>query len=192
LRHGALLLLICTLGVIGACVGLAMHGSAAADAPSSHRSIVLGADGVGVAAVGEGRATVVSRVTAVLGLPSATPPAPCPGRAEIAWGDLTLEFFHAHLAGYRYNLGGPLGENPPPHGRVTGTPLLKTAKGATLGMTLAQVRPRYPARTFSMVQDGAIVVRGAHDGDQLFLGFFSPDRSTQLLEIKGGATCGVV
>jgi len=57
-------------------------------------------------------------------------------------------------------------------------------------MTLAQVRPLYPAEDLSRVEGGAIVVYGTRGSDRLSLGFFESDPSTPLQEIKGGATCG--
>jgi hypothetical protein len=116
----------------------------------------------------------------------------CPGRTEVEWGDLSLEFSAGVLAGYRYNEGGfpALGTTRPPPGPPR--PLLTTATGATLGMTLAQVRPLYPNSAFSEEQGGAIVQSGTTIGDRLFLGFFESTPSTQLTEIKGGAPCGDV
>ena len=96
------------------------------------------------------------------------------------------------LDGYRYLEGGlsDSGMFHPPTG--PGTPVLKTATGATLGMTLAEVRPLYPAGDFSEEQNGSILLAGTKAGERLFLGFFSSTRSTPLIEIEGGNTCGNV
>lgn len=155
-------------------------------------SLVLGADGVGTVLVGTPRADAVAAMVRSLGRSNDTAAGVCPGRTEVEWGDLSLEFSAGVLAGYRYNEGGfpALGTTRPPPGPPR--PLLTTATGATLGMTLAQVRPLYPNSAFSEEQGGAIVQSGTTIGDRLFLGFFESTPSTQLTEIKGGAPCGDV
>lgn len=106
---------------------------------------------------------------------------------------MSLEFTSGKFTGYRYlpgglaEVGNPTTTKPIAPG---GNPQLSTAAGATLGMTLAQVRPLYPAADFSGVGGGAIVAHGTTGSDRLFLGFFASDLSTPLQEIKGGVTCG--
>ena len=95
------------------------------------------------------------------------------------------------LDGYRYLEGGlsDVGTFHPPTG--PGTPVLKTAIGATLGMTLIEVRPLYPAGAFSEVQgepSSFLEPRRARGCS----GFFSTSPTTPLTEIKGGSTCGDV
>ena len=151
---------------------------------------VLGADGLGVVSVGDPQAAAVATMTKYLGAPTTTTPGDCSGTTEVQWHDLSLEFSGGSLAGYRYLRGLPMvgSTNPPTSG--PGTPLLKTATGATLGSTLAQVGDLYPPNDFSMEQGGAIVVTGASPGNRLFLGFFDKAPAAQLSEIKGGGTCG--
>lgn len=70
------------------------------------------------------------------------------------------------------------------------TPVLRTATGATLEMSLAKVRALYPPDAFSLEHDGSISVAGTILGDRLLLGFFATNPTTPLWEIKGGAPCG--
>lgn len=158
--------------------------------PPPGNSIVLGPDGLGAATVGDPQAEAVAAVSAALGPPTATVPGDCQGTAEVEWKDLSLEFFGEALQGYRYREGGLSSGSPTPVPTEPGMPLLKTAAGATLGMTLAELRPLYPAKDFATEQGGAIRVAGAISGDRLLLGFFDGSPSTPLTEIKGGATCG--
>jgi len=125
-----------------------------------------------------------------LGSPTTTTAGDCKGTTEVQWQDLSLEFSGGALAGYRYLPGGlaAVGTERPPTG--AGQPLLKTSSGATLGMTLAQIRPLYPQGDFSEEQGGAIVVPGSSNGDRLFLGFFANAPATPLEEVKGGHPCG--
>ncbi len=146
--------------------------------------IMLGPDGLGVVEVGEHQSDAVTAMTRQLGAPTASTPAVCPGRTEVEWHDLSLEFSKGVLAGYRYVVGHSSGTSGP------GNPLIKTAAGATLGMTLGQVRPLYSTTAFSFEQGGSIVVPGMTVGDRLFLLFGDNLSSTPLTEIKGGAPCG--
>jgi hypothetical protein len=165
-------------------LAVVFHGSAPSAGP------ILGTDGLGVVAVGDTQSAAVSTVTGYLGSPTATTPGDCRGTTEVQWNDLSVEFTSGRLSGYRYLRGGlaAVGTVQRPPG--PGTPLLKTATGATLGMTLTQVRSLYPADDFSEEQGGAIVVRETTTGDRLFLGFFEDSPSTLLTEIKGGGPCG--
>jgi hypothetical protein len=154
---------------------------------------MLGADGLGVVATGSPQTATVSTITHYLGQPTSTVPGNCHNTTEVEWGDLSLEFTSGKFAGYRYIPGGLAVVGNPTTTRPTapgGNPQLITAAGATLGMTLAQVRHLYPSDDFSGVGGGAIVVHGTTGSDRLFLGFFASDPSTPLQEIKGGATCG--
>jgi hypothetical protein len=155
-------------------------------------SLVLGADGVGTVAVGTPEANAVTTMDQSLGRSTATAAGVCPGRTEVEWGDLSLEFSAGVLAGYRFDVGGfpALGTHRPPS--APPQPPLTTGAGATLGMPLAEVEPLYPRRAFSEEQGGAIVEPGTTSGDRLFLGFFESASSTPLTEIKGGAPCGDV
>jgi len=155
--------------------------------------LILGADGIGNVQTGERQAIAVQTVTRYLGQPTKSGvPGPCNETTEVEWLDLSLEFAQGALDGYRYLIGGlsGAGELHPRAGRAN--PLLKTAAGATLGMTLTEVRMLYPRADFSEEQGGSVVLPGAKAGDRLFLGFFSSTSSTPLTEIKGGNTCGDV
>jgi photosystem II stability/assembly factor-like uncharacterized protein len=153
--------------------------------------VVLGADGLGVVKVGASQAKAVATVRRYLGPPTVTTTrGVCPGRTEVEWNDLALEFYRGNLAGYRYMRGGLTHAGSLTKTSSPLTPPLRTATGATLGMTLAQVRPLYPAGDFSEEQGGSINVPGTKSGDHLRLEFFSDTASTPLEEIKGGITCG--
>jgi hypothetical protein len=151
---------------------------------------VLGADDLGVIHAGEGQQSAVATMARFLGPPTSTDPGSCPGRTEVQWNDLSLEFSGGSFAGYRYLRGGLAGLSATSRPPGPGTPLLKTAAGATLGMTLAQVRPLYPPEAFNAEQGGRIAIAGAKTGDRLFLGFFDQAPTTPLTEIKGGSPCG--
>jgi hypothetical protein len=189
---------VCALAVVaGFLAGCGGSGGGSAStttsAATSARGVVLGADGLGIVQTGDVQTPAVRAVSRYLGTPTkTTTPGPCNGTTEVEWSDLSLEFSHGVLDGYRYMEGGlsDAGAFNSPTG--PGTPVLKTATGATLGMTLAEVRPLYPASAFSEVQGGAIVVLGTKSRERLFLGFFSAAPTTSLTEIKGGSTCGDV
>ncbi len=157
---------------------------------ASSSGITLGPDGVGAATVGESRSRAVSTITGYFGAPVAIGDGGCPGRTEVHWDDLAVEFYRGTLSGYRYlngtqTLMGASAPTPQPN-----APPLMTANHATLGMTLAQVRVLYPAGDFSLAHDGSIAVPGTEPGDRLQLNFFGTGASTPLWEIKGGAPCG--
>ncbi|MGO9342652.1 MAG: hypothetical protein ACLP6E_09060 [Acidimicrobiales bacterium] len=189
--------LVVLAGAQAACGGSGKSGSTTSTSTGIARNattaLILGADGIGNVQTGEVQAVAVQTVTRYLGRPTKPAAAgPCNGTTEVEWSDLSLEFADGALDGYRYLIGGlsGAGELHPQSGRAT--PLLKTAAGATLGMTLAKVGTLYPRADFSEEQGGSIVVPGAEAGNRLFLGFFSSTSSTPLAEIKGGNTCGDV
>ncbi len=192
MRRGLIFLLVSTSGVAAACTSAAAPTwPPTTIAPAT--GVVLGADGLGIVQTGDAQSPAVQAVSRYLGTPTkTTTAAPCEGKTEVEWSDLSLEFSHGVLDGYRYMEGGlsDAGTFHPPTG--PGTPVLKTATGATLGITLVDVRPLYPTNAFSEVQGGAIVVPGTKTGERLFLGFFSTTPTTPLTEIKGGSTCGDV
>jgi hypothetical protein len=189
---------VCTLvlvaGLLAGCGGSGgRSASTTSSSPVSATGVILGADGLGIVQSGDAQAPAVRAVSRYLGPPTrAAVPGPCTGTTEVEWNDLSVEFSHGVLDGYRYIEGGlpDTGTLHPLAG--SGTPVLRTATGATLGMTLARVRTLYPASAFSEEQGGAIVVAGATSGERLFLGFFSTTPTTPLTEIKGGGTCGDV
>jgi hypothetical protein len=189
---------VCTVvlvaGLLAGCGGSGSGSSSTTtSSAASAKGVVLGTDGLGIVQTGGAQTPAVQAVSRYLGPPTkTTTPGPCNGTTEVEWSDLSLEFSHGVLDGYRYMEGGlsDAGAFHPPTGPAT--PVLKTTNGATLGMTLAEVRPLYPASAFSEVQGGAIVVFGTKSGERLFLGFFSTTPTTPLTEIKGGNTCGDV
>lgn len=193
-RRLGLCALLVVAGFLAGCGGSGgQSASTTGSSSTSATGVVLGADGLGVVLTGDAQIPAVQTVTRYLGVPMKTvTPGPCSGTTEVEWSDLSLEFSHGILDGYRYLEGGlsDVGTFHPPTG--PGTPVLKTATGATLGMTLAEVRILYPASAFSEEQGGAIAVAGTKTGERLFLGFFSTTASTPLTEIKGGSTCGNV
>ncbi len=149
---------VCTLVVVaGFLAGCGGSGGGSASTTTSSATsatgVVLGADGLGIVQTGDPQTSAVQAVSCYLGAPTKTTTAgPCNRTTEVEWSDLSLEFSHGVLDGYRYLEGGlsDAGTFHPPTG--PGTPVLKTASGATLGMTLVEVRPQYPASAFSEVQ----------------------------------------
>jgi hypothetical protein len=125
-------------------------GTAAGSPAATPAGPVLGPDDLGVVRAREEQAAAVAAMTQVLGPPTSTTPGTCHGTTEVQWNDLSLEFASGSFAGYRYLRGGlaAVGSTSPPS-PGPGTPLLKTAAGATLGMTLAQARTLYPPDAFS-------------------------------------------
>ncbi len=159
--------------------------------PVSTTHVILGPDGLGVVGIGAAQGAAVLTMTHYLGSPTTTSFGVCKDTAEVQWSDLSLEFTSGKLTGYRYLPGGlpAIGKSKRPN-RTFGQPHLTASTGATLGMTLRQVRGFYPPNDFSYEQGGAITVQGTTTGDRLFLGFFGSDPSTALAEIKGGSPCG--
>jgi hypothetical protein len=166
-------------------------GAGAGSPPGATAGLVLGPDDLGIIHAGEAQTVAVATMTRFLGPPSSTAPGTCQGTTEVEWNDLSLEFSGGSFAGYRYLRGGlaAVGATSRPS-PGPGTPLLKTAAGVTLGMTLAEVRPLYPPEAFSAEQGGRIAVGGTKTGDRLFLGFFDQAPGTPLSEIKGGSPWG--
>jgi photosystem II stability/assembly factor-like uncharacterized protein len=163
-------------------------------APSTPASkVVLGPDGLRVVEIGAPRASAVSTLERDLGAPTRTTAGVCPGRTEVEWGDLSLEFSAGRLAGYRYLRGGLF----PPVATLSGPsaplrPLLATTTGVTLGATLGRVRALYPAGDFSEANGGSLVVPGRSGTDTLRLLFFDDTAAAPLAEVKGGEPCGDV
>jgi hypothetical protein len=95
-------------------------------------SLVLGAHGIGAVRFGTPKPQAVAALSRVLGQPTSRGINPgCGSRyTEVVWGDLAAEFRLGTFSGYRYLDRGQL-------------PQLATAKGITIGSTLAQVRAAY-------------------------------------------------
>lgn len=151
---------VCTLVVVtGFLAGCGGSGGGSASTTTSSATsatgVVLGADGLGIAQTGDAQTPAVQAVSRYLGAPTkTTTPGPCDGTTEVEWSDLSLEFSHGVLDGYRYREGGlsDAGTFHPPTG--PGTPVLKTATRATLGMAPVEVLPLYLTSAFSEVQGG--------------------------------------
>jgi hypothetical protein len=107
----------------------------------------LGAGGIGTVRFGLPKATTVSALSGLFGTPSARfmNSACGPRYTEVAWGELYAEFRLGKFSGYRYLRNGwppqTYARRPPPPKVVS--PKLATARGITLGSTLAQVRAAY-------------------------------------------------
>ncbi len=154
-------------------------------------AVALGPHGVGKAHFGLTKPTAVAELSAMFGTPDARGVnTGCSSRyTEVEWGDLTAEFRSNIFSGYRYMKGGyPITtpgsphEAHPPKGA---TPDLATAKGISLGSTLAQVRAAYGRLAFVGTDrwraDGLVFYDDAQRDPE--------PASSRIVEIKTG-TCG--
>lgn len=95
--------------VLGGCGGSGGQSSESTTTSSatSATGVVLGADGLGIVRTGDAQTPAVQAVSRYLGAPTkTTTPGPCNGTTEVEWSDLSLEFSHGVLDGYRYLEGG--------------------------------------------------------------------------------------
>ena len=140
--------------------------------------LVLGPDGIGLAAFGDPGSHVVEMLTGMVGLPNEDATITCPDAGEdarsVRWADLTLFIHDDHVAGY---IDGSHYPNDAP-------PLqLKTAEGVGVGSTRAELEAAFGDRlTFADAPSigSSEVVSYAVDGKRL-----------QGL-IEGGGSDGVV
>lgn len=153
--------------------------------------ILLGPEGVGPVHLGTARPQAVAGLSRLLGPPTSYGGnTGCGSRyREVEWGELVAEFRSGTFSGYRYLRGGwPLttpgspGRPPPSLHR----PHLATAKGASLGTTLGQLRSAYRELRFVGVDkwqaaNGVIFVVDAVKEPE--------PPSSKVVEIKFGA-CG--
>ena len=95
-------------------------------------SLVLGAHGIGPVRFGTPKPQAVAALSRILGQPTSRAVNPgCGARyTEADWGDLEAEFRRGSFSGYRYLDRGQL-------------PTLATAKGITIGSSLAELRAAY-------------------------------------------------
>src|SRR5207302_32992 len=112
-------------------------------------ALTLGPSGIGTVRFGLTKAKAVAELSGLFGTPSARGlNTGCgPRYTEVEWGDLVAEFRLNEFSGFRYVKGGfPLTtpgsprESSPPK---SASPKLATAKGISLGSTLAQLRAAY-------------------------------------------------
>jgi hypothetical protein len=138
-------------------------------------SLVLGAHGIGPVRFGTPKPQAVAALSRVLGRPTSRTTSPgCGARyTEVFWGDLEAEFRLGTFSGYRYL---DRGELPP----------LATAKGITIGSTLAQVRAAY-GRLGVVGTDRWRAPNGLVFYDDAMRDPIPP--SSRIIEIKIG-TCG--
>jgi hypothetical protein len=140
---------------------------------------------------GAPKAEAVAALSALLGAPGGrgANTGCSPRYTEVVWGDLAVEFRSSRFSGYRYVEGGfPITTPGSPHAPVPKgvTPNLATAKGITLGSTLAQVRAVYtPLRR--VATDGWKATNKLWFGDDAKRDPIPP--TSRIVEIKIG-TCG--
>jgi hypothetical protein len=125
--------------------------AAAAGAPPA-RGPILQAHGVGTVRFGMRKGEAVPRLRVLFGAPSARGVnSGCGARyTEVEWGDFVAEFRLGTFSGYRFVKGGyplttagsPRQASPP----AAVSPALATARGITLGSTLAELRALYRLR----------------------------------------------
>jgi hypothetical protein len=154
---------------------------------------VLGPDGLGVVQAGDPEGEVIGAISHYLGTPTAEPAAVCPGRTEVEWNDLALEFSGGQFTGYRYLPGGlGAGRNSSDQPVGPPTPAIQTAAGATLGTTLSELQALHQPGALTAEQGGSFVEDGTKAGDRLALVLGSMTPTSPVIEIKGGSTCGDV
>ena len=156
------------------------------------RLAILAPDGIGSVHFGLTKPQAMARLSALFGAPTARGiNTGCgPRYTEVEWGDLVAEFRSSTFSGYRYITGGyPIttsGSPREPSPPKTPSPALATARGISLGSTLARLRRAYTGlRSIGTDRwrspSGLVFVDNAeHD----------PEPSTsRLVEIRIG-TCG--
>ena len=167
------------------------HQAVAVAAIEFAGSGALGADGIGRVRFGLSRRRAMAELRRRFGAPSAEGVnTGCgPRYREVVWGDLVTEFRLGRFSGYRYVRAGyeiviPHGPSAPaPRGPTAG---LATAKGITIGSTLAQVRAAYRPLTSVgtdrwKAANGIVFVDGAKRDPV--------PPSSRIIEIKS-STCG--
>lgn len=131
------------LAVVASAIGPAAAGA------STVRAAILQAHGIGAAQFQMPKVATVAQLTALFGAPSARGVnTGCgPRYSEVEWRDLVAEFRLGKFSGYRFIEGGyPI--TTPGSPRETSRakavfPQLATARGISLGSTLAQLRAAY-------------------------------------------------
>jgi hypothetical protein len=172
-------------------VGLGAAAMAAPSAQSTPGAANLAPDGIGTVRFGLEESRAVTELNALLGAPAArgVNTGCSPRYTEVEWGDLVAEFRSNRFSGYRYAEGGyPVTTPGSPHEALPpkSSPTLATARGISLGSTLAELRVVYgPLRFIGTDRwqspNGLVFVDNAEH---------SPEApSSRLVEIKIG-TCG--
>jgi hypothetical protein len=145
-------------------------------------ALALRPGGVATVRFGTAKAQAVAELSALFGAAAGrgVNTGCAPRYTEVVWGDLAAEFRANRFSGYRYVQGGyPL--TTPGSPRAPAKSLgLATAKGVTLGATLARVRAAYKPLT----RIGADAWRAPNG-----LVFAVGDATQRVVEIKTG-TCG--
>ncbi|HKB93229.1 MAG TPA: hypothetical protein VKC62_03210 [Gaiellaceae bacterium] len=134
--------------------------------------VLLGSHGIGAVHFGTPKTRAVAALTRTLGAPTSRGVNHgCGARyTEVYWGGLSAEFRSNVFSGFRYKAGGPR---------------LATAKGITLGSSMAELRRAYGALRFVGTDRwGAAGLVFYDDGKPL-----SATRLRHIVEIKTG-TCG--
>jgi len=169
-------------------------GLGALSAPAGHGTVgagVLRANGIGTVRFGLSEARAVGELSALFGAPGARGVnAGCgPRYTEVEWNDLVAEFRLGTFSGYRYVRGGwrmlgapPLHELPTSKSRLR---RLGTAKGISIGSTLARARIAYGSLRQTAAEewttpDGITLAANAN------IGKMPP---TRIYELRVG-TCG--
>jgi hypothetical protein len=179
-------------GLVLLVIGLGSGALAALGSRSTSSPRILRPDGIELVRFGVTKRTAVTALRHLFGAPSARGVnTGCGLRyTEVEWGDLVAEFRLGTFSGFRYlktgwpltTPGSPREASPP----KTVFPKLATAKGISLGSTLAQLRRAYrPLRSVGTDEwrsaNGLTFVDDAkHDPEP---------PSSRMIEIKVG-TCG--
>jgi hypothetical protein len=171
-------------------VALGLGGVASRAAATTARAI-LGANGIGTVRFGASKARAVSRLSAIFGAPNwrGVNTACGPLWTEVVWNGIAAEFRGDTFTGYRYaaanQIEGMFGvPRVPSPGGFAG---LTTAKGISLGSTLAQVRAAYPVLGLvgtdrHKASNGIVFVDNAEHSPASL--------SSRIIEIKTFNTCG--
>jgi len=164
---------------------------AALGGPVALHRPTLGPDGIGTVRFGSAKPTAVAELIRLFGAPSAqgVNTACGPRYTEVEWHDLVAEFRLGRLSGFRYLAGGwplttPGSPRETPSRAVS--PRLATARGISLGDTVARLRGAYGVLHLVGTD------RWRSDGGLVFVdGAARPARplSRRIIEIKLG-TCG--
>ena len=178
-------------GVVAVVLGLGAGALTARGTGDSSRPLILGPGGIGAVRFGLPKPETVTALARLFGAPAArgVNTGCAPRYTEVVWADLAVEFRSNRFSGYRYLEGGyPINTPGSPREPLPTkiTPRLATAKGLTLGSTLAQAKAAYsPLRQIGadwwQARDGLVFIDNARRDPV--------PPSSRIIEIKIG-TCG--